>query len=856
MSHLPLSISKVCFALFLLVDIRSTAGHRSLLNKGDAKPVSSLSAASGPTVKDQPGPVFDSKAQLPSHKEPAFEVPSGNTVAVASTSCQTSSVSASVGAASSVPTVKELPGLDDAYTLIVGGTEAPEGRFPYMANLASGSGSIFCGGSLIAPNVVLSAAHCAGTDKIFVSRWDLTSNSEEFEEFDVVEEVPHPEYNSNTMDKDVMLLRLGGSSSTAPVRIDAAGSDDGVDLPLNEEFSQELNVMGWGTLSSGGSTPPRLMEVGVGYVPNNVCDSNYAWETISGAMMCAASPGKDSCQGDSGGPLIIKGNSAAEDFQVGVVSWGYGCAQAGYPGVYARISAVRSWIDTQLSTWGVTLPEPCPPGTPTQPPSAAAAFQEAFASGSADFDLIGKSVSLRPSQSWACISDADSFPESPEGTEASLGDDDSQQVSFSGGFSFPFFGSAYSSVFIGSNGYLTFGSSDNRYSGSLNVHNSLPRVSAVFTDLNPRSGGSVRYSQQEEKFVVTFVDVPTYGNSANLQSFQIALHSDGAITITYLQVSTTAAVVTGVSSGSTADAVSKDLSTVPACASEPVAPTAAPTSAPTPAPTTAAPTPAPPVPSPGAVAFHEVFSSGSAAFDMVGKSLTLSPQNSCGVVAAVSSFPNPTGSAQAMQLGDDDSQEVSFSSGFLFPFFGTVYSSVYVGSNGYLTFGSADRSYTATASRHNSKPRVSAVFTDLNPSAGGQVSYQQLPDRFVVTFEDVPTFSSTSQRNSFQFALYSDGAISLTYLEVSSSNAVVAGVSSGNVEDSVPTDLSEDLPSCGSGPAYVTCDAPDTLVLERINSDQVRGRCEQDSSQGPITCDDGAFAVEPTAQGLQWRCTS
>jgi len=201
-----------------------------------------------------------------------------------------------------------------------------------------------------------------------------------------------------------------------------------------------------------------------------------------------------------------------------------------------------------------------------------------------NFDLNGKSICLRPPGLWTCISDSESFPEVPGGADLLLSDDDSREVTFSDGFSFPFFGSVYSSVHISSNGCLTFGAADNLtlVSGDsfynmnklLSVHNSLPRVSAAFMDLNPELGGSVTFRQLNDRFVVTFRDVLTdHQRAAGGQSFQIVLHSDGEITMTFLRVSMDfisaandeTTLVTGVSSGNSGDAVSIDLSASVLC---------------------------------------------------------------------------------------------------------------------------------------------------------------------------------------------------------------------------------------------------------------------------------------------------
>ena len=249
---------------------------------------------------------------------------------------------------------------DDVDALIVGGDEAQPGRYPYMVNL----GNNYCGGSLIAPNVVLSAAHCAGAKQVTIGRFDLWGDSSSsYETIPVAEEVTHRGYDDWTMENDIMLIRLARPSTKPTIAINWDGSAN---------VDQMLTVMGWGTTSEGGSQPDKLRYVEVPYVSNSKCNNDYGGG-ISNDMMCAGyqQGGKDACQGDSGGPLIISGGSAGRDVQVGVVSWGIGCAERGYPGVYSRIS--ESWNDflqSQLQSWGVDLnPSPAPGPGPGPSPS-------------------------------------------------------------------------------------------------------------------------------------------------------------------------------------------------------------------------------------------------------------------------------------------------------------------------------------------------------------------------------------------------------------------------------------------------------------------------------------------------------
>ena len=101
-------------------------------------------------------------------------------------------------------------------------------------------------------------------------------------------------------------------------------------------------------LHLGGSTPETLKYVRVPAISNTACNSDYGG-SITDAMICAGYPGvggKDACQGDSGGPFIC--NDGGKAVLAGVVSWGYGCADAAYPGVYARTTYVLDWIKSQM----------------------------------------------------------------------------------------------------------------------------------------------------------------------------------------------------------------------------------------------------------------------------------------------------------------------------------------------------------------------------------------------------------------------------------------------------------------------------------------------------------------------------
>uniref|UniRef100_A0A3B3CAM6 Zgc:100868 n=1 Tax=Oryzias melastigma TaxID=30732 RepID=A0A3B3CAM6_ORYME len=163
----------------------------------------------------------------------------------------------------------------------------------------------------------------------------------------ITEIIRHPDYSSTTFQNDIALLMLSSPVSfnnyIAPVCVAAASSS----------FYSGTNtwVTGWGNTGSGVLPAPQtLQEVQVPIVGNRQCKCNYGASTITDNMVCAGLPegGKDSCQGDSGGPLVIKQNDRW--IQAGIVSFGEGCAQPNYPGVYTRVSQYQTWINTQITS--------------------------------------------------------------------------------------------------------------------------------------------------------------------------------------------------------------------------------------------------------------------------------------------------------------------------------------------------------------------------------------------------------------------------------------------------------------------------------------------------------------------------
>mmetsp|Transcript_17008 Transcript_17008/g.21514 ORF Transcript_17008/g.21514 Transcript_17008/m.21514 type:complete len:430 (+) Transcript_17008:52-1341(+) len=253
-------------------------------------------------------------------------------------------------------------------TRIIGGEFVPSGTYPWFTMLLymTDSGTVEnrpgCGGMLISPEWVLTANHCIfkairnkGAVRIGAHTDPYTQGNnggQDVEFFRLDQVVEHPNYNPQSVDYDFTLLRLRGKSNITPVPLDSTG--------LSGTYStgkDDLWTIGLGyTDPDSYYEPSTVKHVEVKYVTNSDCTTvyDYARTEITDRMLCAGDSGKDSCQGDSGGPLYDKGNNRL----IGVVSWGYGCADPNHPGVYARVSKVYDWIKDTI----------CGPGGSNDPP--------------------------------------------------------------------------------------------------------------------------------------------------------------------------------------------------------------------------------------------------------------------------------------------------------------------------------------------------------------------------------------------------------------------------------------------------------------------------------------------------------
>lgn len=233
---------------------------------------------------------------------------------------------------------------------IILGDPAMDGEIPYQAFLVSSrnnsnSGAL-CGGSLIRPNWVLTAAHCVvNTDRTSVQMGSVNKSSMTYTQTSY-ERYPHPRYNPTTIANDVALIKLPVAASGPNIAtVDIAAANIG---PLVGELVQ---ASGFGRTMDGGPASDTLNKVNLTVISNRNCSETYGVFLIRSSTLCATwseEMGESTCQGDSGGPLaLISGTNTT---LVGVTSFGSaeGCA-SGAPSAYARVSSFNQWIEDTIA---------------------------------------------------------------------------------------------------------------------------------------------------------------------------------------------------------------------------------------------------------------------------------------------------------------------------------------------------------------------------------------------------------------------------------------------------------------------------------------------------------------------------
>ncbi|MFJ4502619.1 S1 family peptidase [Streptomyces sp. NPDC088864] len=251
-----------------------------------------------------------------------------------------------------IPLASAAPAAPDG--IIIGGQPAHVADSPWVVALSSRDrfggtrAGQFCGGVVVEPKKVLTAAHCLsrealGTDADQVGDLRVISGRDELngtggKEIPVSGTWVNPSFDATTNSGDLAVLTL----SQALPESDAIPMAEAGDPAYRAGTS--ATVYGWGDTTGYGDYASSLRSAEVSILPDSSCEQAYPGGRTgtydASSMLCAGEPqgGYDACQGDSGGPLVAQGKL------VGLVSWGNGCGVAGSPGVYTRVSAALGWL--------------------------------------------------------------------------------------------------------------------------------------------------------------------------------------------------------------------------------------------------------------------------------------------------------------------------------------------------------------------------------------------------------------------------------------------------------------------------------------------------------------------------------
>ncbi|XP_074076944.1 acrosin-like [Macrotis lagotis] len=250
---------------------------------------------------------------------------------------------------------------------IVGGVDSRPGAWPWIVSIQivywNGRYRYHtCGGSLIAPTWVLTAAHCFNKSeteaydmwRLLIGAWEIELGwirkalDPQVQERAPIKIILHESYDRKLQKNDIALIQLD-----RPVVCGDRARIACLPRPgeIPGEFEEKCHIAGWGYKVEGGAPSPILQEAQVNMIDSRTCNgTRWYWGYIHKSNLCAGyEEGKiDTCQGDSGGPLMCKDKSSGAFVVYGVTSWGAGCARAYKPGIYTSTWHFLDWISSKI----------------------------------------------------------------------------------------------------------------------------------------------------------------------------------------------------------------------------------------------------------------------------------------------------------------------------------------------------------------------------------------------------------------------------------------------------------------------------------------------------------------------------